>query len=115
MTLDVQTLPQDFKEFEPFIDYWVKDGSAERAALRNASSEQEREVFVTAVGPRFGEALDYLDGVGLENFTPSDTALMKLTLTFAHMIIAQEVQGPAEVRLAPWRARMVITHSPANM
>lgn len=112
---DETVLPEGFQALEPFVERWAVSGTARRAALRNASSPEEREAFFAAAGPMAARALDHLDGCALDMLPASEERLMNLMLTLAHIGIAVEIQGPDEPKLAPWRERMILTRSPAGI
>ena len=108
------SLPAGFAALEPFVERWALATTADRAARRSESSPEEREAFFAAAGPRMGEALDYLDQRALNAFTPEEQRLMDLMLSLAHVALAVEIQGPDEVKSAPWRDRMRIHRSTAD-
>jgi len=107
-------LPPDFAALEPFVARWAVAGSAERAALRGASSPEEREAFFETAGPLLEPALDYLDARPLAGFDAAKERLMKMMLSLAHIAQAVEIQGPDESGGARWRERMLITRAPAD-
>lgn len=107
-------LPADFAVLEPFVDRWALATTADRAARRSASTAEEREAFFAAASPLLDPALDYLDGIALDAFSPSEQRLMDMMLSLAHVALAVEIQGPDEVKSAPWRDRMRINRSPAD-
>lgn len=111
----MSTLPTEFAALEPFTARWACPGTANRAALRSASTAEERKAFFAAASPLAAEALDYLDRRPLAEFTPEATRLMDLMLTLAHVALAVEIQGPDEEQSAPWRDRMRITRSVADL
>jgi hypothetical protein len=59
-------------------------------------------------------ALAHLDACPLNALTGPDQRLMNLMLGLAHVALAVEIQGPDEVKSAPWRDRMRISHSTAD-
>ncbi len=110
----VATLPEGFADLEPFVETWVIEGSANRAAKRSSSTPEEREAFFAAASPLMEKALDYLDERPLNELSPSEERLMNLMMSLAHIAPAVEIQGPDEVKSAPWRDRMQITRSSAD-
>jgi hypothetical protein len=108
-------LPDGFAALEPFAARWAVAGIAARAALRGASSLEEREAFFAAAAPLLDRALDYLDSRPLAQLAGADERLMYLMLSLAHVGLAVEIQGPAEASSAPWRARMAITRAVADL
>jgi hypothetical protein len=108
------TLPVGFEALEPFVDRFAVSGTANRAARRSEASEEERNAFFQAAKDLVPAALDLLDTKPLDRFDESEQRLMDLALTFAHIALAVEVQGPDEARHAELRQHMRITRSPAD-
>jgi hypothetical protein len=108
------TLPVGFEALEPFVERFAVSGTANRAARRSEASEEERNAFFQAAKDLVPVALDFLDTRPLDQFDESEQRLMDLALTFAHIALAVEVQGPDEARHAELRQHMRITRSPAD-
>jgi hypothetical protein len=108
---EMANLPEGFAELEPFVETWGIEGSANRAAKRSSSTPEEREAFFKAASPLMEKALDYLDERPVNALSPSEERLMNLMLSLAHIAPAVEIQGPDEIKSAPWRDRMRITRS----
>jgi hypothetical protein len=108
------TLPTGFEALEPFVERFAASTTAERAARRSASTDEERQSFFQAAKDLVPAALDYLDTKPLDQFDESEQRLMNLALGFAHVALAVEVQGPDETRHAELRQHMRITRSPAD-
>ncbi len=108
------SLPVGFADLEPFAPRFAVAGTAARAALRSESSPDERAAFHAAVKDRVGTALDYLDTKQLNALDQADQRLLNLTLSFAHIALAIEVQGPDEARHATMRQHMRIVRSTAD-
>ena len=108
------TLPAGFEALEPFADRFAAASTAERAARRSDSSPEERQKFFDAAKELVPAALDYLDSKPIDQFDDSEQRLMNLALTFAHVALAVEVQGPDEARHAELRRHMRITRSTAD-
>lgn len=111
---ETATLPAGFAALEPFVARWALGTTAERAALRSASTPEERDAFFTAASPLLDTALGHLDARPLGEFSPDDQRLMDLMLSLAHVALAVEIQGPDEAKSAPWRDRMRIHRSTAD-
>ena len=107
-------LPSGFSALEPFVARWSVAGAANRAALRGATTYDERQAFFDAANPWLDRGLDYLDGRPLSELSPPEQRLMNLFLSLAHVAQAVETQGPDEAKGAPWRERMRITRAPAD-
>ena len=110
-----QSLPSGFESLEPFADRFAIHGTANRAALRGDTTPEERQAFYDVAKDLVAPALDYLDTRQLGQFTAEEQRLMNLALSFAHIAIAVEVQGPDEEKHAKLRAHMKIVRSPADM
>lgn len=107
-------LPAGFEALEPFVERFAVAGTANRAALRGASTAEERAAFHAAAASLIAPALDLLDAKPVDSLDESEQRLMNLALTFAHIALAVEVQGPDEARHAELRKYMRITRSPAD-
>jgi hypothetical protein len=107
-------LPAGFETLEPFVDRFAIAGSANRAQLRSDTTPDEREAFHAAAKDLIGPALDLLDTKPLGALDAAEQRLLNLTLSFAHIALAVEIQGPDEERHAALRSYMRITRSPAD-
>ena len=107
-------LPAGFETLEPFAGCWEGENAAERAHLRAAHAEDERDAFYGACAPLLAPGLVRLDEKALAELDEKERRLLHLFLTFAHVSLAVEVQGPDETAHAPLRASMRITHAPAD-
>ncbi|MBV1690665.1 hypothetical protein KRR38_24040 [Novosphingobium sp. G106] len=108
------TLPKGFEALEPFVDRFAVAGTANRAQLRSDTSPEEREAFHAAAVNLIAPALDLLDRKPLDRLDESEQRLLNLTLSFSHVALAVEIQGPDEERHAELRRYMRITRSPAD-
>lgn len=108
------TLPAGFESLEPFADRFAIEGTANRAQLRGDSSREEREAFYAAAKDLIGPALDLLDQKKFADFDAKEQRLMNLALSFAHIALAVEIQGPDEEKHAKLRAHMKIVRSTAD-
>lgn len=108
------TLPAGFEALEPFVERFAASTTAGRAASRSTSTDAERQAFFQAAKDLVPAALDYLDTKALDQFDESEQRLMNVALTFAHVALAVEVQGPDEARHTELRQHMRITRSPAD-
>lgn len=109
-----QLLPAGFETLEPFVERFAISGTASRAQRRSDSTQEERAAFHAAARDLVGPALDLLDGKPLSQLDDKERRLLDLALTFAHVALAVEVQGPDEERHADLRRHMRITRSPAD-
>ncbi|MCE7797222.1 hypothetical protein LWE61_11705 [Sphingobium sufflavum] len=107
-------LPPGFATLEPFAMRWAGETAADRAHLRAAYPDAERDAFHAACAPRLEAGLAHLDETPLAALDEAQQRLMRLLLTFAHVSLAVEVQGPDEAQHAPLRASMRITRTPAD-
>ena len=107
-------LPAGFEALEPFVSRFAIAGTANRAQLRSDAAPDEREAFYAAAKDLIGPALDLLDQKKFGDFDAKDERLMNLTLAFAHIALAVEIQGPDEARHAALRQHMRIVRSTAD-
>lgn len=108
------TLPAGFETLEPFVARFAIAGTANRAQLRADAPAAEREAFYAAAKDLIAPALDLLDQKPLDGLDDSEQRLLNLTLSFGHIALAIEIQGPDEERHAQLRTYMRITRSPAD-
>ncbi|TCM20597.1 hypothetical protein EDF56_102258 [Novosphingobium sp. PhB165] len=104
-------LPSGFEALEPFVATWALATTAERAAMRSASSPEQRAAFFAAAAPLLDSALAALDGRAMADLAPQERRLMDLMYSLAHVALAVEIQGPDEIKSAPLRDRLHITRS----
>ncbi len=107
-------LPTGFDSLEAFVARFALAGTAARAQLRSDTSADERAAFYAAAKDLIGPALDMLDVKHLAQLDEAEQRLMNLCLTFAHIALAVEIQGPDEARHAGLRAHMHIVRSTAD-
>lgn len=107
-------LPAGFEALEPFVARFAIAGTANRAALRGDSTPEERAAFHAAAKDLIAPALDYLDTKPLAALDDSERRLLDLALSFSHIALAVEIQGPDEAQHAELRKYMRITRSPAD-
>jgi hypothetical protein len=107
-------LPSGFETLEPFVTRFAIPGTANRAWLRGDASPEEREAFYDAAKDLIAPALDLLDQKPLDQLDDSEQRLLNLTLSFGHVALSVEIQGPDEANHAELRQYMRITRSPAD-
>ena len=107
-------LPAEFAVLEPFAD-WAGTTATARDLLRSDTTPEERRAFYDAMTPHIDAALTHLDATPLPEHEATQTALMRLCLTYAHIAQAIEVQGPDEVKHAINRRRLPIIVAPADL
>jgi hypothetical protein len=73
----MSTLPAEFADLEPFID-WALPSEADRYAKRLASTMGELQAFYDAAYPRMAESTDYLKNVRLDGISDEDRTLLQL-------------------------------------
>jgi hypothetical protein len=108
------TLPAGFEVLEPFVTTWAKDSAAERDGLRTHQSAEARRAFYDAMNPLIVPALDHLDTKSFSEYDTSEKQLMLLALSYAHVALAIEVQGPDEAKHGTNRQRVPISRAPAD-
>ena len=108
------SLPTGFTSLEPFAERFAVAGTANRAQLRSDTTLEERRAYYDAMKDLLAPALDLLDTKRLDALDAAEQRLMNMTLSFAHVALAIEVQGPDEAKHAKLRAHMKITRSTAD-
>ncbi len=108
------SLPQGFEALGPFVDTWAVEGAHNRDGLRMHQSAEARQAFYDAMQPLLLPALDRLDETPLDRHDAGEKALMLLTLSYAHVALAVEVQGPDEAKHAANRQHLHITQATAD-
>lgn len=108
------SLPAGFESLEPFVARFAIAGTANRAQLRSDTTPEERQAFFDAAKDLIAPALDLLDTKQLGALNAGEQQLMNLTLAFAHIAVAIEIQGPDEAKHAKLRAHMKIVRSTAD-
>lgn len=106
-------LPDGFADLAPFVDAWAVEEAAARAARRGESRAADRQAFYEAAKSRLADALSYLDQRPLASFSEQDKRLMNLMLSFGHVALAIEIQGPDEDRHARLARHMRIVRTAA--
>ena len=107
-------LPPGFETLEPFVAQWAVHGTNARAELRGSSRPEQRQAFYDAAKDVVAGALDELDRKPLAELDTAEKRLLDLLLSFAHVALAVEIQGPDEGKHAELRSHMPITFSPAD-
>lgn len=107
-------LPPGFESLEPFAQRFAVAGTANRAQLRSDTTSEERQAYYDVMKDRLAPALDLLDTKKLDALDEAEQRLMNMTLSFAHVALAVEVQGPDEAKHAKLRAHMKIVRSTAD-
>jgi hypothetical protein len=108
-------LPSGFETLEPFVEHFAIAGTANRAQLRGDASPEDRAAFHAAAKDLIAPALDLLDRKPLDQLDEREQRLLNLALSFGHIALAVEIQGPDEAQHAELRKYMRITHSPADV
>jgi hypothetical protein len=84
------TLPADFADLEPFLD-WSLETEAERYAKRLSSSMDEIQTFYDAAFPRLEDAMAYLDKFDLKKLPEDATRLLWLYYSVVNASFPVEV------------------------
>lgn len=108
-------LPTGFEALEPFAATWAAHDSAGRDALRCHQDPAATRAFYDAMAPLIVPALDTLDATPLAAHSDAQKALMLLALSYAHVALAVEVQGPDEAKHRINRQRVPIVRTPADV
>lgn len=86
-------LPAAFAELQPFVAHWARATTNERVAARSTLPLKEIRAFYDAIVPRLDEAINYIDGIGLNALTPEAETLTRLVLGAGQASIAIEIHG----------------------
>lgn len=108
------SLPAGFEALEAFVVPWAASSASARDSLRTFQSAEARQTFYDAMNPLLAAALSRLDTIPLAEHDDGETALMLMTLSFAHVALAVEVQGPDEAKHGINRQRLPISRAPAD-
>lgn len=108
-------LPEAFAQLEPFAAQWSLPTSAQRTMARSTATAEERQAFYDAMSPLAAGVIDELDAKPLAALSQAERHLLDMTLAYAHVALAVEIQGPDEAWHRQWRDRMVVTRSPADL
>lgn len=114
MSSEASLLPPGFEVLAPFVEAWAIAGSANRAQRRADSTAAQRQTFYDAAREQLEPALAYLDGRPLQALSACEERLMNLMLSFGHVAMAIEVQGPDEPKHAALRQGLQLTRSSAD-
>ena len=76
--MSATTLPAGFGELEPFVSDWAKPTRLERYRTRLSKSMDELGGFYDAVAARAEEAIEYLNGLDLDDLPDDATRLLQL-------------------------------------
>lgn len=114
MSVTETSLPAGFEALQPFVAAWAVESANDRLQRRLGSSEAERLAFFEVAQPLLAEGLAYLDKTPLGDFDASETQLMRLLLSFAHVALAVETQGDDEPKHAAAARFITITRAPAD-
>lgn len=85
------TLPEGFRELEPWVADWAKPTRAERYATRLGKDIDELTAFYDAITPRAEEAIDYLNGFDLNELPDEEMRLMRLMYSLVLVAYAVNV------------------------
>lgn len=85
------TLPEGFRELEPWVADWAKPTRAERYATRLGKDIDELTAFYDAITPRAEEAIDYLNGFDLNALPDEEMRLMRLMYSLVLVAYAVNV------------------------
>jgi hypothetical protein len=95
-TVSQSTLPADFADLEPYLD-WALPSEGDRYAKRLASSMDELQAFYDAAFPRLEAGADYLRGVAIEGISDEDRTLLQLFEALVTVSFPIEVWRQARV------------------
>lgn len=84
------SLPQDFKDLEPYV-MWALPTERARSRKRLASSMEEIRAFYDTMLERVEPAIEYLNGFDLEALPEAELKLLNMTLALAEVANAVEL------------------------
>ncbi len=95
--MSAQTLPAEFADLEPFID-WALATEKERTSKRLASSMEEIQAFYDHMSTRVEAAAAYLNAFPLAALPPEAERLFQMSLSLMEVANAVEMfQNPAVI------------------
>jgi hypothetical protein len=106
--------PEEFAALADFVPFWAGQTAFARAHLRDSAAPAAALAFYNAVQPFVEPALAFLDRKPLAEHDEGERHLMRLSLSFAHVAMAIEVQREDEAEHAKLRQYMRITQAPAD-
>lgn len=112
MSVGRALLPSGFDALEPFVATWDLATAEERAKRRLVTPESERLAFYQAGVKLLAPGLELLDRKPLAALDESETRLMQLLLSLAHVSLSIEVQGPDEPKHAEGARYLEIIRMP---
>ena len=83
------TLPEPFKDLEPFID-WALPTEPERMAARETGTIEELQVFYDAMMGRMPAVVEYLNQFPLDRMPDDARRLLNMALSLNEVSIAVE-------------------------
>jgi len=86
----MSTLPPEFADLEPYVD-WSLETEAERYAKRLASTMDELQSFYDTAFPRLEDVLAYLDALDLNALPDDATRLLWLSYSLINASFPVEV------------------------
>ncbi len=78
MTTSTATLPEAFRDLEPYVADWALPTRQERYDMRLSKPFEELVEFYDAIAPRAEEAIAYLDALDLNALPEDATRLLRL-------------------------------------
>ncbi|XVQ15743.1 hypothetical protein ACQP1W_25480 [Spirillospora sp. CA-255316] len=78
MSTTTRSLPEQFSELEPFVADWARPTRQERYDMRLSKTFEELAEFYDAIAPRAEEAIEYLNGLDLNDLPEDATRLLQL-------------------------------------
>ena len=78
MSTTVRTLPEAFAALDPYVGDWALATRQERYDMRLSKSFDQLAVFYDVIAPRAEEAIEYLNGLDLEDLPEDATNLLRL-------------------------------------
>jgi hypothetical protein len=76
--MTTSTLPEAFRDLEPYVARWAKATRQERYDTRMSLTIDELDEFYDAIAPHAEAAIEYLNGFDLQDLPESETQLIRL-------------------------------------
>lgn len=105
------TLPEQFRELEPFAKKWALATQLEREAQRRSSATQDRRKFYDAMTSRLEAIVGHLNQLPLDGMPAPERRLLHMLLSLAEVAPTIELyKGSATVPYSFEETRFMPAH-----
>jgi len=105
------SLPDPFRDLEPFVETWALSTAAERNRKRTTSPMEELVLFYEAMQPRWEAIVKHCQTVSVDNLSAEEKRLIKLSFAYMDVSNAVERFGEPAVPYSLDPAVMVTVHN----